>query len=255
MTIFDVAPAEVVAIAEEFAIPRVSFWTTELMRGARPVTAENVGEVRARLRDSPVVVDTVETFLLGPAPAKLEASIALAAELGATAIVAVNLAAEEDRAAGLLAGLCEMAQRYDLLVSLEPIYVGATRTPSEGLRILEKSGASNARLTLDLLHVHRSGTLLAELARIDPGVISSAQICDGPASADGVDPTEEGAYSRMIPGTGDFGALGFLRAIPPTVSLGMEVPMRALREGGTSARERTRRVFEATRALQEQAAR
>ena len=38
--------------------------------------------------------------------------------------------------------------------------------------------------------------------------------------------------------------------VPPGVPIGMEVPLRSLREGGVSALERTRRVLEATRELQ-----
>ncbi len=252
ISIFDVEPTEAVTIAEGLGVPMISLWTTGGIEGARPVTAASKGAVLERLRSSPVVVDTAEAFLLGADVREAEASIALAAELGARAIVAVNLSVEADRAAGLLAELCALAQRYELLVSLEPVYMGVTHSPADGLSLVKEAGAPNAGLTVDLLHVYRSGTSLSELARLDPGVISSVQICDGPPSVAADAAIEEGMHSRMVPGTGSFDAAGFLRAIPPAVALGMEVPMRALRERGVSARERTRMVVEATRALQEE---
>ena len=60
---------------------------------------------------------------------------------------------------------------------------------------------------------------------------------------------------RMLPGTGAFPVKEFLRMVPPGVPIGMEVPLRSLREGGVSALERTRRVLEATRELQRVVAR
>jgi hypothetical protein len=58
----------------------------------------------------------------------------------------------------------------------------------------------------------------------------------------------------MVPGSGAFPLPEFLQLVPPGVPVGLEVPQRALREGGVPARERTRRVVEATRVLQRKAA-
>lgn len=255
MTIFDVEPEEVVTIAAELGVPMISLWVSDGMEGARPVTAANQGRVLERLRDSPVVVDTVEAFMLSRDPRKAEAGIALAAELGARAIVVINIATADDAAAaGQLAELCALASGYGLLVCLEPISMGATRTPADGLRILRQSGAANARLAIDLLHVVRTGTSLADVAAIEPGLFGSVQLCDGPMHIAQQDLIEEASASRMAPGSGGFPVREFLRLIPAWVPVGLEVPQRGLREGGMSARERTRRVVEATRALQREAA-
>jgi len=250
MTVFDLEPAEVVTLAAELEVPLVSFWVTAGMPGARPVTAENKHAVLARLRDAPVRVDTAEAFMLGPDAAAAEPGIALAAELGARAVVAVNVAtADESAAAAQFAALCALAGRYDLLVALEPIWMGRTRTPADGLRLIRESGAANARLTVDLLHVVRSGTPLAGVAAIDAALFGSAQLCDGPAQTDQRSAIDEASFERMVPGSGDFPVGEFLRLVPPGVPVGLEVPLRSLRESGVPARERTRRVLEATRAL------
>jgi sugar phosphate isomerase/epimerase len=255
MTVFDVEPAEVVTIAGELGVPLISLWVSAGMEGARPVTAANKRAVLERLRDAPVTVDTVEAFMLSPDPRQAEPGIALAAELGARAIVAINIVtADESAAAVQFAGLCALAARYGLLVGLEPIWMGRTRTPADGLRLVRQSGAANARLTIDLLHVMRTGTPLAELGAIAPELFGSVQICDGPLQIDAQAAREEAAYERMVPGSGAFPLPEFLQLVPPGVPVGLEVPQRALREAGVPARERTRRVVEATRALQRKAA-
>lgn len=250
MTVFDVEPAEVVTIAAGLGVPLVSFWTTASMAGARPVTAQNKRAVLERLRDAPVQVDTVEAFMLTDDAAQAEPAIALASELGARAIVAVNVfTADESAAAAQFAALCALAARYGLAVALEPIWMGRTRTPAEGIRLIQQSGAANASLTVDLLHVVRSGTPLWELEAIEPAVFGSAQLCDGPAEIDPKLAGEEGAYERLLPGSGTFPVAEFLRRVPPGVPIGLEVPQRSLREAGVPARERMRRLVEATRAL------
>lgn len=251
MTVFDVEPAELVTMAAQLDVPLISLWVSGRMDGARPVTAANKRWVLERLRDSPVVLDTAEVFMLSPDPRQAEPEIALAAELGARCIVAINfMAADAAVAARQFADLCALAGRYGLLVSLEPLAMGATRTPADGLRLLRDSGAANARLTVDLLHVVRTGTALAEVATIEPALFGSVQICDGPLTIDPQSLADEAGTERMLPGTGAFPVKEFLRMVPPGVPIGMEVPLRSLREGGVSALERTRRVLEATRELQ-----
>src|SRR6185436_16996534 len=92
----------------------------------------------------------------------------------------------------------------------------------------------------------RTGTSVSEIAALDPALVSSAQLCDGPAEAP-ADLIEEAGYSRAIPGSGVFPIARFLELLPDGVPLGLEVPLKPLREAGISAIERTRLVVEAVR--------
>ena len=245
MTMFDVAPEEVVQIAADLGVPLVSFFTVEAMQGARPVTHDNKRPVLERLCDAPVTVDTVEAFILGDDARQFESEIALAAELGCRAIVALDImAADDNQAAEQLAGLCGLAQSYGLMVGLEPISMGRTRTIHDAVRVFDLAGASNARMTLDLLHVMRTGTPLAEVAALDPSLIGSAQVCDGPAKAPD-DLLEEASFSRGIPGTGEFPIAEFLKLVPPAVPVGLEIPLKSHREAGMAAAQRSRLIVEA----------
>lgn len=247
MTMFDIAAEEMIAIAEALDIGLVSVFLVDGLPGARPVTHANKAPLLSRLRDSAVRVDAAEVFMLGMQPELPESEIALAAELGCAAVTALDiLPADEDQAADHLAALCRLAASYGLTVALEPISMGRTRTIEDGLRLIRAAGAPNARLTLDLLHIVRTGTPLAAVAGLDRALIASAQVCDGPASPP-ADLIAEASFERGIPGTGDFPIAPFLAALPADVTLGLEVPLASLREAGLTARERTGKVVEAIR--------
>jgi sugar phosphate isomerase/epimerase len=180
----------------------------------------------------------------------------LAAELGARSIVAVNfIEADENRAVEQFATLCGIAGEYGMNVNLEPISMGVTRTVGQAERIVLRSGAANGRVVVDLLHIMRTGSQLGDVSALNPRLIGSAQICDGLADIEPQDLSEEAAYERMVPGEGNFPLVEFLRAIPAEVVLGIEVPLRARRESGMSALDRSRLVVDATRNIQALAAR
>lgn len=251
MTVFDARPVELVDIAESFEIPFISVFLADAMAESRPVTRGDAPELIKRLRSSSVAVDTAEVFYLQPDPSTAEPLIALAAELGARTIVALHvIAGDEYQAAEELASLAALAGQYGLNVSLEPISMGLTRTPAEGARVVELSRASNAGLTLDLLHLVRTGTAIETIADLNPALISSVQLCDGAAEIDPALAIEEAGYERGIAGSGSFPIIPFLRHLPDSAVIGMEVPLKSLRKRGMSAKERTRLVVEATRELQ-----
>ena len=256
MTVFDAAPDEMIAIAEELGIPLVSVFLAEgAMEGVRAITRAEAPEFLRRVRDSAVRVDSAEVTVLQADAARAEPLLALAAELGAGTVVAIDaLTRDESEAADGLAALAQLARTFGLRVGLEPISMGRTRTLPEGVRVIERSGAANAGLVVDLLHMVRTGTPVEVLRQIDPRLILSGQVCDGPASIDPAKAIDEAGYERGLPGTGAFPVAEFLAAIPASVTMGLEIPMRSRRLAGTSAKERTRLAVEATRRAQAAAA-
>lgn len=252
MTVFDLAPCQVIDLAEQLEIPFISLFLSDGLPGARPVTPADVPDVRNRLRSSPVTLDSAEVVVLSPDRASWQPTLELAAELGARSVVAIHvLPADDAEAAAQLAELAAAAAAFDLKVSLEPISMGQVRTPDHGQRLIRQAGAANIGLTLDLLHIVRTGTPLGTLAAIDPAVICTAQVCDGPATIAPDQAVEEAGYQRGIPGTGVFPVVDFFRVLPPDIVIGMEVPLKSQREAGMSALERTRAVLDATRRLQQ----
>jgi sugar phosphate isomerase/epimerase len=256
MPFFDAGAIGLVDIAAEFGIPKVSFWTLAegSMQGAHVVTDETKKSVRERLDYTGVVAESIEFFALKSSPdlQRWRRAFDIGASLGATTAVAVNVnVTDETQAADSLAQLAQVADSFGIVVALEPICMGVTRTLAEGERLIRLSGSETARLNVDIIHMVRTGGTPAAIRAIDPSLIHVAQICDGPAEVPSEGLRYESAYQRMIPGEGDFPVVDFLAALPDNVSVGMEVPLRNLREQGVSPRDRAKMIIDGTRRAQE----
>ena len=57
----------------------------------------------------------------------------------------------------------------------------------------------------------------------------------------------EAIGERLVPGEGTLALDAFLDALPPDITIGLEVPMTALRDHGVGPDERVHRVFEGSR--------
>jgi sugar phosphate isomerase/epimerase len=256
MPFFDAGATGLVDIAAEFGVPKVSFWTLAggSMQGAHVVTDETKKSVRERLDHTGVVAESIEFFALTSPPDldRWRRAFDVGAYLGATTAVAVNVnLADEAQAAESLGQLAQVADNFGIVVALEPICMGMTRTLEEGERLVRLSGSETARLNVDIIHMVRTGSTPAAVRALDPSLIRVAQLCDGPARAPSEGLRYESAYQRMIPGEGDFPVVEFLAALPDNVSVGMEVPLRNLREQGVSPRDRAKRIIDGTRRAQE----
>jgi sugar phosphate isomerase/epimerase len=227
-----------------------------MMEGGCMVTQDSKRRVRDRLRETGVVCDNIECFFLTDDP-ELEGwrqAFDIGAYLGATSVAVVNLSlTNTEQAATALALFAREALEFGLVPSLEPISMGATRTLEEAALLVRQSGSANVRIAVDVLHVMRSGGSLDPLGTLDPSLVGYAQICDGPATIADEEIGEEAGYNRMAPGEGDFPLAEFVSALPPDTVIGVEVPMRGLRERGVSPRDRAALAMSATRLIQERA--
>ena len=78
-------------------------------------------------------------------------------------------------------------------------------------------------------------------------MIASAQICDGPAHPSHEQYAYNALYERQLPGEGELPMVDFLAALPPHVTVGVEVPLKSLADQGIPPLERARRALTATR--------
>lgn len=252
LTAFEASPAELVSIAATLGCPHVSLWTQQPVPGKFPlVDRDNLAETRRRLDETGVTVHSIECFNLAPDVVidDFRPALELAAELGGRAALAINyMDPDESRSADNFARLAELAGTFGLGVNIEFIAMGQVRTPADAQRLIERSGATNAGINCDLLHVVRSGGSPADIARLPPGLIGYAQICDGPLEISDDLLVIEGMQQRQIPGEGEFPVTDFLAALPPDIIVGVEVPLKPLREAGVPALERARRAVAGTRA-------
>ncbi len=253
LTVFDTSPAELIDIAAGLGVPLVSLWTQLPVAGNLPlVTEANKAETLKRMRDTGVRLGNAECFNLTP-EAKAEdfrPAVALAAELGATSLVAINAwDPERNRALDTFAGLARIAAEHGMTANVEFISMGKVRTLEDAARFITDCGEPNVGITLDFLHLIRTGGTAADVRAVDPKLIGYVQVCDGPLGLAREEWNDEGFEQRQMPGDGEFPLAELMAAIPPGITIAAEVPHRALREAGVSPAERARRAIEGTRRL------
>jgi len=208
-------------------------------------------EVAAALAETGVAVSLLEGFALLPdRPADFAAGLDIAAELGARAICAVSLERDRERTAAEFARLAELAAARGIIATTE-VGAGIARTLPRALELVAAVGHGNFRLLLDAMHLFRSGSDVADVAALDPGLIAHVQLCDVPMPAVIESYMEEALWERRAPGDGDLPLAEFLRAVPAGVPVGIEAPIRSEALAGRSDRERLARCLAQARALME----
>lgn len=107
----------------------------------------------------------------------IEAAVAL----GAPAINvahAFGSAIDAASAPRRLADICALAGAAGLEVTVEPIPWGGIPMINAGRALIAASGATNARLTIDVWHFFRAGWQPADIAKLSPGSLGAIQFCD-----------------------------------------------------------------------------
>jgi sugar phosphate isomerase/epimerase len=202
--------------------------------------------VKAALRETGLRVFDVEAFVLSP-DASIEAYrpyLEAGAELGATHISSVGTQwlgnsrfLEPSQRIDLFARLCDEAARFGLHVGVEFMLYRDIRTWRDALDLVEAAGRPNAGLILDMLHLHRAGTVPAELAAVPANRIAYAQLCDVAGPSPALDDLPmEARTARLHLGDGDIPLRGFLDLWPETTPLVIETPVPA--EAGWPTAER-----------------
>ncbi len=172
------------------------------------------------------------------------------AELGAQDTLAVGFDPDIGRCTDNFARVCEEALQRGLGVLLEPVSTGAISTPAQGQDLLRRAGNERSGMAVDVLHLHRAGGSVADLAKIEPRYLRYAHLSDGPLKFDPDKRTEESRLQRAVPGEGEFPLADFIRAFPEGTPLGIEVPLADRAAQGMSRLERARLCVEAARRIQ-----
>ena len=187
-------------------------------------------ETRAAMAETGVEVLDVEFFRLAPQidPGSYLSALEIAATLGARNLLVAAYDPDEARLADRLAQLAALAAPLDLAVNLEFYPWTGVANLADARRIVHASGALNAGVLVDALHLARSDTTLAEL-RAASADFRYLHLCDAPVGHPG---SLEGLLhaaraERLVPGEGGLDLAGFLRAMPREIPVALEVPMTA----------------------------
>src|SRR5262245_10506394 len=250
LSVLDATPPELVTVAAQAGFRKIGIRLSATpsvgvppydMLGDTPVLRETL----ARLADTGVSVLDVEFLRFEPEiPQGIpEGFLEAGARLGAQYVLVMSAEPVEARTMERFCELCDRAQQYGLHVCLEfAIYTGV-RTLEDAVRLVKQSGRTNASVLVDALHFSRSGGMPPDIAGVDSSFCRYAQICDAAAviPSETSDLIREARGGRLLPGEGGLPLCDLVAALPATIPLAIEAPVRAT--AGLPALERAQRAY------------
>jgi sugar phosphate isomerase/epimerase len=193
--------------------------------------------IRHAADDAGLVIFDVESLVLGHEPDRetLHTTFETASELGATRMSCLGFEPsigpghmKPGDEAHRLATICAIAAEYGIMIGIEFMLFRSIGTLEDARKIVQDSGAPNAKIILDALHCYRSGLSMEELAALDPALISHLQLCDAVAEAPPPEKlVDEARVHRLMPGTGAIPLAEMIRILPDDIPLSLEIPVKA----------------------------
>jgi sugar phosphate isomerase/epimerase len=232
LTVLDVAPPAQVAIAAEAGYSHVGLRlipaTAEEVR--HPIVGEGpmVREVERLLAETGVKVLDVEIFRLTPDVRldEFEPAMATAARLGARHMLVAGNDPQEARLRDSFARLAELAARYGLIPSLEPMPWTDVSTVTAAQRTIEGVDQP-AGVLVDAIHFFRADNRLSDIAALPRHHLHYMQLCDAPAEcpADTAELIRQARSDRLFPGEGGLDLRALLHALPSDIPVSLEIPV------------------------------
>jgi len=247
-TAIDVPPEEFIAIAADAGCGKISLLTNSPspQMPLPLVTRENLRAVRNALDETGIAVNNVECFLITPNSdiETFREALAIGQELGAAGATTLLFESDELRVKDKLTQLCALAGTYGLRTSIEFMPMTPRwKTLDETVALVKSVVQPNLGICIDLLHLVRSGGTPEDVAAIPQELVHYAQLCDSADPGAHEDYAIEASSSRLAPGEGCFPLQAFLKSLPPTAVLEIEVPQPNHRP----AAERIKAIVAATR--------
>jgi sugar phosphate isomerase/epimerase len=160
------------------------------------------------------------------------ADMDLLCDIGVTRINTVSIEPDASRGIDQLGIFTQMVAERGMAAMLEYMPGLLISSLASALDAVAKVGSSNLRLMLDCMHFFRTGSSAAELTGIDQDLIGHVQLCDVPNKPIDQSYGEEALHNRLLPGDGDIPLAEIFGALPRTVTVGLELPMRDRAEAG-----------------------
>lgn len=255
LTILDAGPAGQVQAAAAAGFTHVGLRLMPLLPTDQTVVGipDRERELTAVLAATGLKVLEIGVFPIKPSMdwPLVEQVVAFSAGLGARFTICPVEDRDPVRAAQSFARLAAMSTRHAMTTCLEFNPYSACPSLAAALALLDASGATDAGLCLDVLHLSRSGGSPADLT---PAVLPHVRIvhlCDaappprpGTRSIDEL--RAESRTARLLPGEGALWLADLLHRLPPTVPLSLEAPTAA--DAGEPPSARATRAFQVTTA-------
>src|SRR5581483_7038840 len=143
---------------------------------------ETIRSIRQQARDAGVRISNVQAYQFFPDTRweDVQAVIATAHELGAPMILAYSFDPDQARFLDIFARYCEEARKAGIRIAIEFLPYSQIRNLPGALDVIDRSGASNAGVCIDALHLHRSGGSVGDVAHVSAERLALVQVCDAP---------------------------------------------------------------------------
>lgn len=245
----DHGPVETITAARAGGFDAVGLWVDPA-----EWTGAYTRAARGALADTGLPLLDVEVIWLKPDDDEAHhlKVIDVGAELGVANVLCVSSHPDPATTIAALTRLCRHAEGSGIRVALEFGIFTAVRDLASALAILNAVGHPLRALLIDPIHVDRSDSSIAAIARVDPALLPYAQFCDAPAARP--DPDDFGAIItdaidlRCQCGGGALPLADIYRALPEGIPLSIELRSKQLREDYPDPIARARVVADATRA-------
>jgi sugar phosphate isomerase/epimerase len=254
VTAMDVGPAELISIAAELGCKHVCLFTRVDPEALQlfPCTWDRATrtEVARRCVDTGVTAHSLEYFDVYPEVDldTYRTGLEIGAQLGARCATTHVKDPEPQRAADNFARFCDIAGEFGISPAIEFTELAGPGTLGAAQEIVAGANRSNGGIALDTLHLFRSGGTVDEVAKLNPQLIKSVQMSDGPLRLRNAgDYFNETVFERQVPGEGEFPLRELARLFPPGMVIDIEVPLKSHLSRGASALQRARLAVEGTR--------
>lgn len=262
ISVFGLPPVEFVHLAADLDVRNISLGLAPLDANPHGYPSYSLSDAslqrafKAALADRGVAFALAEGFFVLPGRdvGAFAQEMDMVAELGAQRINTLALEPDAARLNDQLAALVDMAAARGMKTTLEFLPGMPVGDLAAAAAMVRQIGRPEFSVLADTMHLGRSGATGAQVAAQEPGVIGYAQLCDCPRVRTDMSYGDEAKYERMVPGEGELPLVDYLKALPPGVVIGLEVPQRSLAEAGVGPHERLGRCVAAARALLAQAA-
>lgn len=258
LSVFGLPPVEFIKIASELGCSHVSM-------GLTGIHLESLGyphyslrgdvalqrDVRSAMDDCGVGISLGEGFLIAPGTDwdAFALDLDLMCELGVPRINTLGLDPDRNCTFDQFAKLTELAAERGMRTTVEMMPGTVVGDLATAVTAVEHVGRPDFQLLIDTMHFARSGAGAEDIRALDGAIIGYAQLSDSPAIESMQEYIEAATFERMVPGTGSLPLAEIVRALPPGLPIGLEVPMRSLAEAGVGPRDRLRPCVDAARGL------
>jgi sugar phosphate isomerase/epimerase len=231
LTVLPAKPLELIDLAEAAGFDAVGLRICPPLPGdtITPVVGDIPlqRELKQRLSQTGISIMDVEAFWLMPDTSidHLMPSFEVGAALGARNILVVGNDPERARLIDRFGAFCKACAGFGLRPMLEFIPYSQIRSLKDAHDVLTVSGAANAGVLVDALHLSRSGGSPADIKHYPPDLFTYVHLCDAPGLPPAADAIRsEARGGRSYPGEGGLWLEEFVMAFPEGTPLAVEAP-------------------------------